>query len=50
MPFVIYYNLNMQDLDVEIGFPASKKIDDKDHVKASKIEASKFATTLHVDP
>jgi len=50
MPFVIYYNLDMQDLDVEIGFPVSKKIDDKDNIKSSKIKAGKFATTVHVDP
>ncbi|MFX1446179.1 MAG: AraC family transcriptional regulator, partial [Promethearchaeota archaeon] len=25
MPFVIYYNLDMQDLDVEIGFPVPKQ-------------------------
>ena len=50
MPFVIYYNLDMQDLDVEIGFPVSKKIPDKDNMKASEIAAGKFASTVHIGP
>ncbi len=49
-PFVIYYNLDMQDLDVEIGFPVSKKIADKDNMKASEIAAGKFGTAVHVGP
>ncbi len=49
-PFVIYYNLDMQDLDVEIGFPVSKKIVDKDNMKASEIAAGKYGTAVHVGP
>jgi effector-binding domain-containing protein len=49
-PFVIYYNLDMQDLDIEVGFPVSKKFPDKDKVNASEIAAGKFATTLHIGP
>ena len=50
MPFVIFYNLDMQDLDIEIGFPVAKKFPNKDQVKASEIAAGKFATTLHIGP
>ena len=50
MPFVIFYNLDMQDLDIEIGFPVAKKFPDKDNVKASEISAGKYATTIHTGP
>jgi len=50
MPFVIYYNLDMEDLDIEAGFPVSKKLPDKDTIKASEIISGKFATTFHVGP
>lgn len=50
MPFIIFYNLDMQDLDVEIGFPVSKTLKDKDNIKSSKIDAGQFATTIHLGP
>ena len=49
-PFVAYYNLDMQDLDIEIGIPVSKKLSDKDAIKASEIPAGKYATVLHIGP
>ena len=50
MPFVIYYNLDMQNLDVEIGFLVSKVYQDKDNIKSRQIDAGKFATTIHIGP
>jgi len=50
MPFVLYYNLDMQDLDIEVGLPVSKKLPDKDSMKASEIPAGKHATTVHIGP
>ena len=50
MPFVIYYNLDMENLDIEAGFPVSKKLPDKDTIKASEINSGKFATAFHVGP
>ncbi|MFX1274598.1 MAG: GyrI-like domain-containing protein [Promethearchaeota archaeon] len=49
-PFVIYYNIDMQDLDLEIGFPVSKKLQDKEDMKASRIQAGKYATCIHIGP
>ncbi len=49
-PFVIYYNLDMQDLDIEIGFPVSKKFPDKESVKSSEIPSGKYASTVHIGP
>lgn len=49
-PFAAYYNMDMNDLDVEIGFPVAQKIDGKGKVQSSEIPAGKYATTLHIGP
>ncbi len=50
MPFVAYYNLDMEELDVEMGFPVSKHVEGKGHIKASEIPASKKVAYLHKGP
>ena len=50
MPFAAYYNLDMQHLDVEAGFPVSHPIAAKGKIKASTIPGGKFISTLHVGP
>jgi effector-binding domain-containing protein len=50
MPFVIYYNLDMQDLDVEIGFPVPKRFKDKGAIKASDLPKGKVASCIHMGP
>lgn len=49
-PCAIYYNSDMENLDVEIGYPVSKKIDDRLNIKLSEIPAAKTATCIHVGP
>jgi len=49
-PFTAYYNMDMQDLDVEIGFPVSKRLPGKDDIQASEIPQGKAATCLYVGP
>ncbi|NHI93711.1 MAG: AraC family transcriptional regulator [Candidatus Lokiarchaeota archaeon] len=49
-PFVIYYNMDMSNLDIELGFPVAVKHPNKGRVQSSKIPGGKFATTLHVGP
>ena len=49
-PFTAYYNMDMQDLDVEIGFPVSGKFPGKDDIAASEIPSGKVATCLYVGP
>ncbi|UCH37939.1 MAG: GyrI-like domain-containing protein, partial [Candidatus Bathyarchaeota archaeon] len=49
-PFVIYYNLDMDALDVEIGFPVLKPISDKGRIRSSHIAAGRYATTIHTGP
>ncbi|TXT59910.1 MAG: Transcriptional regulator [Promethearchaeota archaeon] len=50
MPFVIYYNLDMANLDIEIGFPVSKKFPDKGIIKSSELPSGKTASGMHHGP
>ncbi|RDU24721.1 GyrI-like domain-containing protein [Anaerosacchariphilus polymeriproducens] len=34
VPYVAYYNMDMENLDVEMGFPVSKKLADKEDMKS----------------
>lgn len=49
-PFVIYYNMDMQDLDIEIGFPVSGPLPVQGEVQAGLIPAGKVATCLYTGP
>lgn len=46
-PFVGYFNMDMNDLDVEIGYPVSEAIKEKNNMKMSEIPSGKYATTFH---
>jgi effector-binding domain-containing protein len=49
-PFTVYYNMDMENLDVEIGFPVSKKFPNKGDIKASEIPSGNFASCLYTGP
>lgn len=49
-PFVIYYNLDMQDLDIQLGFPVPQPVPGKGEIHATRMEAGKVATSLYVGP
>jgi effector-binding domain-containing protein len=49
-PFVAYYNTDMQNLDLEIGFPVAKKLLGKDDIQAGEIPGGKAAACLHTGP
>jgi effector-binding domain-containing protein len=34
-PYVAYYNMDMRDLDIDVGFPVSRSLPGKDDVKPS---------------
>jgi effector-binding domain-containing protein len=50
MPFAGYYNMDMQNLDVEIGFPVAKHTEGKGNIKASEIAAGKYVTATYKGP
>jgi effector-binding domain-containing protein len=49
-PYVAYYNMDMSDLDIEIGFPVSKKLSGKGEIKVSQIPGGKMGTCLYTGP
>jgi len=49
-PFVAYYNMDMEDLDLEMGFPVSEKVQGKGEIESREIPAGKYATCLHTGP
>lgn len=49
-PFVAYYNMDMQDLDIEIGFPVPAKLNGKDQMQAGEIPAGKRLSYLYKGP
>ncbi len=49
-PFAAYYNMDMQNLDIEIGVPVSKPIAGRGDVKQSSIPAGKQASCIYKGP
>jgi len=49
-PFAAYYNMDMQNLDIEIGLPVSRRFSGKDNIRASEIPSGKVATCLYTGP
>lgn len=50
VPFVAYHNLDMQNLDVEIGFPVTKAFPDKDDIKSGTIPAGQSIFCMYRGP
>ena len=49
-PFAMYHNMDVSNLDVEIGFPVAEKTEGSGRVKAGKLPGGKAAVTLHAGP
>lgn len=49
-PYVAYHNMDMNDLDLEIGFPVAKEMPGKGDIKASMIPGGKVATCMYQGP
>ena len=43
-PFAAYYNMDMHDLDVEIGFPVARMLPASGEIQSSEIPAGEYAT------
>ncbi|MHA2393748.1 MAG: hydrolase [Promethearchaeota archaeon] len=48
--FVIYYNMDMSSLEIDVGFTVSEKLPGRDHIRLSSIPAGKYAVALHEGP
>ncbi len=49
-PFAAYYNMDMEALDVEGGFPVSRTLAGEGDVEGREIPAGLAATCVHVGP
>jgi effector-binding domain-containing protein len=49
-PFVAFHSMDMQDLDIEIGFPFAQELKGEGEVLAGEIPGGKAAVCLHVGP
>lgn len=49
-PYVGYFNMDMQDLDIEIGFPVAQAASGRDGIQASEIPAGKQVSCLYTGP
>jgi effector-binding domain-containing protein len=47
VPFVAYHNMDMQDLDVEMGFPVAKPLPDNEDIHFSVIPARKVVFCMY---
>jgi effector-binding domain-containing protein len=47
-PFVAYYNLDMENLDVEMGFPVDVKVEGKGEIQPGMIPGGAKAKTMHI--
>jgi len=50
MPFAAYYNMDMQNLDIEIGFPVARNLASRGDIQASQFPGGKLASVMHVGP
>jgi effector-binding domain-containing protein len=50
MPYAAYYNLDMQDMDLEMGFPVAKPLPGNGELKPGEIPAGKYVTCLYKGP
>ncbi|MHA2393708.1 MAG: GyrI-like domain-containing protein [Promethearchaeota archaeon] len=49
-PFAGYFNLDMQNMDVEIGIPISKDLPENEEIKVGEIPAGKYAGCIYTGP
>ncbi len=49
-PFVAYYNMDMQALEIEIGFPTARPLPETEEIKSREIPAGMYASCLYTGP
>lgn len=48
MPYVGYFNMDMQAMQIEIAFPICEPLSGNEEIKSSSIPAGKYVVCLHV--
>ncbi len=49
-PYTAYFNMDMENLDVEMGFPVSKAYPEKGNIKPGAVPAGKQAVAMYKGP
>lgn len=49
-PYTLYLNMDMQDLELEIGFPVDGVLTDAGEVRAGEIPSGRYASCVHIGP
>jgi len=49
-PYVAYFNMDMQDLDIEIGFPTGSKLPGEGIIQSGEMPSGKYSSCLHTGP
>ena len=49
-PFVAYYNMDMQNLDVEAGYPVSRPLAGRDAIRPGRLPEGQVAETVYTGP
>jgi len=49
-PFALYHNMDMQDLDIEIGFPVPRELPGQGAIQSGELPAGEMATCLYTGP
>ncbi|MFO7742988.1 MAG: GyrI-like domain-containing protein [Anaerolineae bacterium] len=49
-PFAAYHNMDMQDLDVESGFPVTRELAGRDDIQPGQLPEGKVATCRYIGP
>lgn len=49
-PYAAYYNMDMQDLDVEIGLPVAEPVPARGDIQAGQMPGGRAAACLHIGP
>ena len=49
-PYAAYFNWDMSNLEVEIGFPVSSTLPDKDEIKSGEIPGGRLARCIYTGP
>jgi effector-binding domain-containing protein len=49
-PFAAYYNMDMQDLDVEIGFPVKDAVQGEGEIEPVEIPGGAYVSCLYTGP
>jgi len=48
--YCIYFNMDMQALDIQAGFPVAHPVPGQGELEAGEIPAGRFATGMHIGP